>query len=89
MAVAGAANASLDYNFLNKEVEDGMCTLFKKLAEENRAEGLAGGLAKGIIETGLECGPSENDILDKLQMKLNLSLQAAQEYLKRFSSQPL
>ncbi len=93
MAVAGAANASLDYNFLNKEEEDVMCTLFKKLAEENKAEGLAKGLAEGlaegIIETGLECGLSEKDILGKLQKKLNLSLQEAKEYLKRFSRQPL
>lgn len=93
MAAAGAANAPLDYNLLNKEGEDIMCTLFKKLAEENRTEGLAEGLAKGlaegIIETGLECGLSENDIIGKLQKKLNLSLQEAQEYLKKFSRQLL
>ncbi len=66
MAAAGAANAPLDYNLLNKEGEDVMCTLFKKLAEENRTEGLAEGLAEGIIETGLECRLSENDIIGKL-----------------------
>ena len=54
-----------------------MCTVF----EETRAEGEA----KGIIETGFDFGLSEEDILERLQKKLNISLQAAQEYLKMFS----
>ena len=66
-----------------------MCTVF----EETRAEGIAEGRiegriegkAEGIIETGLDFGLSEEDILERLQKKLNISLQAAQEYLKMFS----
>lgn len=49
-----------------------MCTVF----EETRTE--------EIIETGFEFGLSENDILERLQNKLNVSLQKAKEYLKMF-----
>ncbi len=40
--------------------------------------------AEGIIEIGLEFGLSEKDILERLQNKLNISLQAAQDYMERF-----
>lgn len=39
------------------------------------------GTAKGIIETCLEFGLSEQDILERLQSKLRISLEKAQEYL--------
>ena len=45
------------------------------------------GEAKGIIETGYEFGLSEDDILTRLQKKLNISLQKAQEYLSMFGKQ--
>ncbi|MDE7113266.1 MAG: transposase, partial [Acetatifactor sp.] len=51
---------------------------------KGRAEGKAEGEAKGIIELGIEFGLSENDILARLQNKLNVSLQAAQEYMGMF-----
>jgi hypothetical protein len=57
-----------------------MCTVF----EETRKEGLIEGRAEGIIETGYECGLSENDILEKLQSKLQVSSQKAREYLEQF-----
>lgn len=60
-----------------------MCTVF----EETRKEGVAEGEAKGIIETGYEFGLSEDDILTRLQKKLNISLQKAQEYLFMFGKQ--
>lgn len=37
------------------------------------------GEAKGIIETGFEFGLSENDILERLQKKLNVPLGKAQK----------
>lgn len=43
-----------------------MCTLFDEIAKENKAE--------GIIETGFDCGLSENDILERLQKRLNISM---------------
>ena len=78
MTVAGAANCKIDYNALEKGDAD-MCTVF----EETRTEGEA----KGIIETGYEFGLSESDILERLQKKLNISEQKAQEYLEMFGNQ--
>jgi hypothetical protein len=37
--------------------------------------------------TGFEFGLSEHDIIEKLQSKLNISLQKAQEYLNMFGQQ--
>lgn len=76
MTVAGAVNCKIDYNALDKKGDADMCTIF----EETRTEGEA----KGIIEAGFDFGLSENDILERLQKKLNVSLQMAQEYLKMF-----
>ena len=45
------------------------------------------GKAEGIIEIGFEIGLSENEILEKLQNMLNVSLQAAQEYIEMFRKQ--
>ncbi len=76
MTVAGAANCKMDYNRMLKKGDADMCTVF----EETRTEGEA----KGIVETGYEFGLSENDILARLQKKLNVPLQKAQEYLVMF-----
>ena len=76
MTVAGAVNCKIDYNALDRKGDVDMCTVF----EETRTEGEA----KGIIEAGFDFGLSENDILERLQSKLNVSLQMAQEYLKMF-----
>ncbi|MDE6566141.1 MAG: hypothetical protein K2K70_00225 [Lachnospiraceae bacterium] len=64
-----------------------MCTLFEEIAEEGRVEGKAEGIAEGIIDTGLDLGLSENDILDRLQKKLNVSVQKAKEYFEMFGKQ--
>ncbi len=79
MTVAGATNIKLDYNALTKG-ESNMCTLFEEIAKEGETKGEA----KGIIEAGFDFGLSENDILDRLQKKLNISFDTAQEYLKMF-----
>lgn len=83
MAVAGATNVKLDYNALAQRGEVDMCTLF----EEERLEGKVEGRAIEIVETGFEFGLSEEDILNRLQKKLNISLQMAQEYLNMFGKQ--
>lgn len=56
-----------------------MCTLFDEIARE--------GEIKGIIETGLDFGLSENDILERLQLKLNVTLQKAKEYFEAYGKQ--
>ena len=90
MAVAGATNSKIDYDAYAKG--DGrMCTLFEEIARENEMIGIEKGKAEGkaeeIIETGLEFGLSEDDILMRLQNKLKISLQAAQDYMERFGKQ--
>ena len=50
-------------------------------------ENIEKGKAEGIIETGFDCGLSENDILERLQDKLKISLQMAQEYLLKYGKQ--
>ena len=66
-----------------------MCKAIKEMLrvsrQEGEQEGRLEGEAKGIVEIGLEFGLSEEDILAKLQIKLNISLQKAQEYFAVFS----
>lgn len=90
MTVAGATNSKIDYNAFEKG--DGrMCTLFDEIARESETRGMEKGMekgkAEGIIETGIDFGLSDKEILDRLQEKLNISMQTAQEYLLRFGRQ--
>ena len=62
---------------------DVMCNLSQGIKET----GIAEGRAEEIIETGYEFGLSEQDILERLQKKLSISLQKAQEYLLMFGKQ--
>ena len=72
-----------------------MCTLFDEIAKESEARGEARGEVRGetrgrakeIVETGYEFDFSEGDILARLQRKLDISLQQAQEYLNMFKKQ--
>ena len=63
---------------------DVMCNLSQGIKEAGIAEGRNEGRAEEIIETGYEFGLSEQDILERLQKKLSISLQKAQEYLLMF-----
>jgi hypothetical protein len=55
-----------------------MCNLSKGIT----ARGEAKGEAKGIIQTALDFGASESEIVKKLQDKLQVTYQQAQEYFK-------
>ncbi len=55
--------------------------------QENIEKGKLEGRALEIIETGYEFQIPEKDILERLQKKLNLPLQAAEEYLQEFGKQ--
>ncbi len=76
MTIAGATNCKLDYDALAKKGEVDMCSLFEATRIEGRAI--------EIIEMGIEFGLSENDILERLQKKLKISLEEAKEYLQVF-----
>ena len=55
--------------------------------EKGIEKGKIEGRAEEIIETGYEFGLSEGKILERLQKKLDISLQMAQEYVSRFGKQ--
>ena len=65
-------------------IEEGRKEGRKEGRVEGRKEGRSEGRAEEIIETGYEFGLSEQDILERLQKKLSISLQKAQEYLLMF-----
>ena len=92
MTVAGATNSKIDYNAFEKG-DVTMCTLFDEIAKESEtigeARGEARGRALGIIESGYDFKLPENDILARLQKKLDISLQQAQEYLNLFKKQTM
>lgn len=85
MTVAGATNCRIDYNALDGRGDVDMCTLFEEIARDGQLEGEA----KGIVEAGIDFGISEKDILERLQNKLAVSLQKAQEYLEIFGKQTI
>lgn len=89
MTVAGAANCKMDYDMIAGKGSVDMCTVFEETRFEGRLEGRFEGKLEGraeeIIETGHEFGLSEEEILIRLQKKLDVSLQKAQEYFKMFS----
>ena len=96
MTVAGATNCKLDYNAFQQKGDGDMCSVFEATRLEGIAQGMKQGMAQGIeqgieqgmaqgiVETGVEFGLSEQDILDKLQKKLDISLSKAEEYLEKF-----
>ena len=100
MTVAGAAHCRIDQDMLKEEGRTDMWSVFEEVAKEGEARGEVRGIAKGeargiakgevrgkaagIIDTCHELGVSDEDILSRLQSKLDISLQAAQEYLQMF-----
>jgi hypothetical protein len=70
--VAGITNLNIAF----ERRDDTMYSVFQDLVDQGKIE--------GIIETLYDFGLSDNDIIAKLQEKLNVSLQQAQEYLDTF-----
>ena len=79
------------YMFLWEEIEQYKDEAKSEGREEGRAEGRAEGRTEGragqIVEMGLEFGLSVTDILARLQEKLNISLDKAEEYFGMYSKQ--
>ena len=74
----------MDYHMLEEKGETSMISVFQETWDEGEAQGKA----ETIVEMGYEFGLSEEDILTRLQKKLNIPLQEAEEYLKMFGRQP-
>lgn len=64
-----------------------MCKAFKDMKEEGKIEGKIEGRAQEIVELGQEFGLSESKILERLEIKLNLSKESASEYLNMYAGQ--
>ena len=79
MAVAGATNSKLSYSEFERKGGPDMISVFQETWDEGKAE--------GIIETGYDCGLSREDILMRLQNRLDISIQKAQEYMEMFGKQ--
>lgn len=79
--VAGAANCKIDFDALKQEGGNSMWSVFEETAKE--------GEARGIIDTCSDLGLPDDDILNRLQVKLDISLQAAQEYLRMFGKKTI
>lgn len=75
-----------EYKEENEEERD-MSNVIDDFFEDGRIAGKAEGKAEGIIEFGRDYGLSEKDILARLQQKLNVTAQRAQEYLDAFEGQ--
>jgi galactose-1-phosphate uridylyltransferase len=78
-----AIKKAYSQNFLSDHKEEhlkedlvDMCNLSKGITSR--------GEARGIIQTALEFGASESDIVNKLQEKLQVTYQQAQEYFKTY-----
>ena len=70
-------------DMMSESRQEGICLG----VEEGRSLGITEGEAKGIIETGCEFGIPREDILSRLQKKLNVSMEQAQEYFSIFGKQ--
>ena len=58
------------------------------LAEGTQA-GIEKGIASEIVSMGLECGLSKEQVLHRLQAKLNISEQTAKEYFEQYRKEPI
>ena len=84
LTAAGALNNQIDYNALEQRGDVNMFTVFEETRIEGREEGREEGRAEEIIETGYEFGLSDDDILGRLQKKLDISSEMAQRYFREF-----
>ncbi|MDE7269181.1 MAG: hypothetical protein K2N81_01760 [Acetatifactor sp.] len=66
-----------------------MCLAMEEIRRDWIARGEMDGRAEEIVVMGLEFGLSKSDILNRLQNKLHVSEQKAEEYLGLFGSQPV
>ena len=75
-------NTPIEVSEEEEEIE--MCKAIEDLIAESEARGRAEGEVKGMIEICLDMSFSKEDILKKLQEKLNISLQQAGEYFEMY-----
>ena len=84
--VSTALNAKINYKEVKEDWD--MCKVFEEIRAEGRTEGRLEGRLEGraveIIQMGKEFKLSDDDILARLQRKLEISLEEAKGYLDKF-----
>ena len=87
--IKAITNTPIEVSEEEGEIE--MCKAIEDLISESEARGEARGRAegeaKGMVEICLEMSFSKQDILKKLQEKLNISLQQADKYFELYGKQ--
>ena len=63
-----------------------MCQAIEELIAESEARGEARGKAEGMIEMCLEMNIPKKGIIKRLQDKLNISMQQADEYFRMYGT---
>ena len=76
----------MEYEAREKAIRDYSQGMYEA-EQRGKEEGIKEGRAKEIIESGYDFGVSEQDILGRLQKKLQITLEQAEEYMKMFGSQ--
>ena len=76
----------MEYEAREKAIRDYSQGMYEA-ERRGKEEGIKEGRAKEIIESGYDFGVSEQDILGRLQKKLQITLEQAEEYMKMFGSQ--
>ena len=87
LTAAGVVNNKIDYGQLMQKGDADMCSVFEEAWQDGKTEGKVEGKAEEIVEMGREFGLSDGEILIRLQSKLNVSVQKAQDYLAMFTKQ--
>ena len=66
------------------EEETDMCKALRDMKRDAKKEGKIEGRAEEIIASGYEFGLSDENILDRLQKRMQISMQVAWQYLLRY-----
>jgi hypothetical protein len=85
VVMAVAATSKITLKDFKERGAIGMCSLFDEIREEGREEGKAEGKAEEIVTLYQEMGKNQDEIINKLQERLNISLGKAQEYYTAFN----
>jgi hypothetical protein len=84
LQVSVAANSAV-YEKVKEEIT--MCEALRELMKDEIEQSMEQGVAQGIIQMSYDFGLSTEDILMKLQNKLDVTREQAQEYLQQYSGE--
>jgi predicted transposase YdaD len=86
--MAVAATSRVNLKEYEKEADAIVCNLWDEVRAEGREEGKEEGRAEGIVSMGTDFDLSKEEIIAKLQEKLQIDLHQAEEYYNVYSKDP-